>query len=101
MIDLTPSRAENERARLKHLNELAKRDPERWFPSANQRLCFFCGLNPRVPELNLCDSCDARRQMLTARYPDVELTTALTRAPIRLELDEPTPRLWLPHKNDE
>ena len=68
--------------------------------------CRFCGIRPRVG--NLCIQCDARRERLAAKFPDVPPPTPPVRAPISVRnqangmtalsaIDRPT---WSPHNSE-
>lgn len=60
-----PVTLETERAQLARLNYLGGQDPRR---STDDR-CQACGLHPADPLL--CSGCEARRQRLAAKFPDV------------------------------
>ena len=65
---------------LLRLTALAQLDPKRYYPSENERLCYFCGIRPR--KVNLCVECEARRERYAKEFPDVPPPTPAVRVPI-------------------
>ena len=93
---------EAHRELLLRLTAMVQLDPR----SNLDGLCRFCGIRPRVK--NLCMDCDARRERLAQKFPDVPPPAPAIKAPIAVRstplgmtalgsIDRPE---WTPHNSE-